>query len=1042
MIELGITEDMLSSESSKSKGDSYGRAGGKKTWMQRYHGSGKRSNRDRGSSSSFHYGRELSRSPSPSSNYKTQASGHLEAVSSLHSVGISSSKTEVNESQEHLSCGYSLRSGDFNDRPPSQASNHSSQSGLTEESAERSLSQNSHGSRDSTCDRKRHLSSTETRSSSRLRARRRYESDSDDASSKERDSKRKSKLSNYDSKNDTHSSRYSRQMERYHSKRTSRQFRDKSSESDSRERDREEKDRRERWTEYSHRSRRSRGSPRRRRREWSDDEKRSQQYDTSESDGQIIANRLSVQPQGNQGDDVQICTEAQSIVEGTSHVQPMDLDTSLNNSPESQQKNQSSESQATVKAEIRPEHQAKADQDSDDIDSHVDAQLESLFDNQHKKNQSHSSTVLSDPPSSVFDFERDETPPAEIVEATAEWYRTQNVPPNFNMIPLQHVLQYYQSSMSAGRNQKDDSSWHNPSWPATSLHQRDQQQQQSATAACAYSATATSPASNTINSVQDVNLTAEHCTTMLEPKASPKSAVTNISEETDDTSFPTVQLGVPGVKTKSHDDSRVSHKWSDSEVRHQLQMFLNKAKLRAEEYSSTAKPVPGSHLLSRGGTVPLSTDMVEPSREGESDQISSSGIWQRSRDISPYPDVKSRKSVCHDKDEQTQQNVYTTPQNKDISHSSIGSSNHTLVEHPTCESYTDLMKGKESSQASSSYSLEQEIPERIRATFPHSYPPSTLCILPPSEQTTVPVFERDVGHKSDPRESYGMGQKLIQGQWKEHEQSEEHSTKKNWRAEEIWSRENVPLSRERVSDVGEWMETSASSANRMQESNSSWRGEARRQIREAPLVAADELNPPPPANHYDIYQRSTCDKDLQTSQLQQLSQPICQEHYTTTRVAGEFEHHPQPTKLSSEDGNTVRAENEKLQLFQERVVDQLPAPRNQIEQDKFQQMLDRELEERALEEENAKCREKALENAHNYAYTILDTEKVESVTTEISCDTPSAEKETEAVTHSSAVEENQHIPAKKVQTGLTTKKQVSRKYKQLQKSYYKVNNVY
>ena len=42
MIELGITEDMVYGDLATSKGDSYGRGGGNKTWKGRYQGGGGR----------------------------------------------------------------------------------------------------------------------------------------------------------------------------------------------------------------------------------------------------------------------------------------------------------------------------------------------------------------------------------------------------------------------------------------------------------------------------------------------------------------------------------------------------------------------------------------------------------------------------------------------------------------------------------------------------------------------------------------------------------------------------------------------------------------------------------------------------------------------------------------------------------------------------------------------------------------------------------------------------------------------------------------
>lgn len=1016
MKELGISEDILCTDSPKNKGDVYGRGGGKKAWMGKYHGSGKRFNlRDRRNSSSFRYDRNSSRSPSPSSNYKTQALGHLELVP----------KTEVGESQEHpISSGYSLRSGDSLERPSSQASNYSSQSGVTEESVERSLSQNSRGSRDSVSDRKRKPPSSELRSRNRLRSRRYYESDSDDASSKERDSSgRTRRTSRYES--NTHSSRYSQLSNKHGSKRMLGQLADRSSESDSKEREREENDRREQWKRY-HRNRRCRESPRRSRgkRVRSDEETQAQRYDTSESDGQMAGHvhvsalkssstiplqKLSGQPQtSTEGGSIPV--DAETPLDASTHqVQEMDLDTSHDNSPELPENSHPIKPFVTIKNETQLAYDSL--ECCDQMDAHADNQLDKPPDTQQSEPQSHLLAIPSNSPSSVFHFERDETPPAEIVEATAEWYRTQNIPPNFDSIPLQHVFQYYQSSMVTGDSKKDDKVWHNPEWPTASLKHQEGQQQNNPAPSPHTVVTCGNPSTSITgldkNNIQNVHLIADHCT-KLHPDV--KCTVTDVSEESGDTSFPTVQLGVTGVKFNSNNDDRDSNKWTNNEVKQQLQMFLEEAKLRAQE-SSTSK----SAADSREETVPFSRD-IESSRESVAEQINA-GRWcqQKESKASPYSDTKSRKSYERD---EPPPSGYSASQSRDIAYLNIGSSSHATLDHPTKYSYGEYS----GCQTPSNYSVEGRVP----AVFSSNNPSTLQYIPPPLEQAIPSVFEKEVDLRSKPTK---MVTRPIQPV---NENLGDHSKEEDRRKKEIWSRDSATLRREGVSDLPEWMEACDSGRYtcRPEKADPSWTGDVRRS-RE---IAVDEHRFPKHPNSPGVYQ-TPCDKEFQTSELPRVNQPFGREHqfqqYSVTGVTSEIEHRHHPTKLSGEESNNVIIpENEDVRHFHERVIDQLPAPRNQCEQDQFQMMLDRELEERALEEEAAKRREESLEGDGPYAYTTFSKEQTQSAIVELS-HSQSADKATESM-QCDATKEVQVVPNK-------NKTKLS-KYRQLQKSYYKVKD--
>ena len=442
MIELGITEDMLSyNDPARYKGSSYGRTGGKQARKEKYHGGKRRfTRRDRGSSSLFGYGREQSRSPSPIQSYRTQTSDHapVKLEGSLSAVGTSAISEAYESYDRPSSFRYSLKSGDSQERPSSQLSDYSSQSGVREESAERSLSQASYGSRDSMSDGRRYLPVSEAHSSNHHKYKKRYESDSDDASSKERDPSQRSKYSDW----------YSRRRSEHRSKRIPAPVADKSSESDSKERDREEQDR---WKKSHYRSRRSRESPRKTR-EHNDETRSKGDIQGVTKSPKTDANKSPVSSQGVQGDNLNVSGEAR-LDETLNQIQPMDLVTSENSSPEPEGCILPNKSPHEVKDEILQELQPNLDQES---------QVNNVISTLQIEPEAHSVTVPSSPMHRVFDFERDVTPPAEIVEATAEWYRTQNIPPNFDSISIQHVFQYYQNSVATGGTKTEDSLLHSP----------------------------------------------------------------------------------------------------------------------------------------------------------------------------------------------------------------------------------------------------------------------------------------------------------------------------------------------------------------------------------------------------------------------------------------------------------------------------------------------------------------------------------------------------------------------------------------------------
>ena len=1011
MSDLGITEDMVYGDSVKSKADSYGRTGGKKLWTGKYR---RRFNaRERGSSSLIRYDRQLSRSPSPR-GYNIQSSTNMESTSSLQ-------LSDVSESQRCLSpSGYSLRSGDSQERPSSQTSDHSSQSGVRDESSEKSLSQTSRpGSRNSTSDRKRTASDVRSLTSNRFCGRKHHESDSDDTSSRERDSSRRSRpTAKHDSRSGKYSSRYSKKRDEHTSRRTLGPLTDKNSESDFKDRDREDEGIEER---RQYRSRRSRESPRRTAKERSDDERQPKQEESSESDGQMMLksrvpgrqslSELPVQAQTSQEDSIPMTAEV--MLDGTcSQVQPMDLDTSDNGSPEPGETIQIPE--PSTKSEVgQPEPQVKTEKDSHDMESYVDAQPEDLYGSSQSGPQTRADTLPSTVPLGVFEFERDETPPAEIVEATAEWYRTQNIP---DSISLQHMLQYYQQSMAAKGTKIEMGRWRDSVWPTASFHQGDQQQTQTATVDSPFtlvtvtSANQPTPTCSWNESI--VPSTTKKHSTAVEPPLNPLSTTADISEEANDTSFPIVQLGAPSGQLTSHlsSDKKGSQELSDSEVQQQLQEFLNKTKSRGEGYS---EPVLKSHPSARGEVSSFS--IVDYGH------VQNSNVERSSKQIgsSSYPEMELRE-----------RSIYGIPHNRDRSHSGTDSLRGPGVHHPAHYSQTSF----------STFSYE-------RAYSALNYP-STL-----DQRATV------ADHWSNLGESYELRPAQTGGHWKESERNEEHFRDGSRGVDEIWSREhNIVQRRERRIESLERMEVSDS---RFKESDPSWGGEVRRQNQEVtatPSLAVTDLrfsNQPSLSPSLSSEQQLTFShkKGLQKSEWkysspshlrdhqfqeytpsneQSTSSPLLEVSHTKT---GEHEHR----YLTEVDCNAAGVTHESFDVFHKRIVDKLQASRNQSDQGQLQRGLTDELVERALNEGTARTmgkgqstKESLEKDKPTSAYTSLGKEVTCSTTVEPSSDAQNADMDDTSLLR--AIEENERatIPA-------TNKLHVAHKYKHLQKSYYKVN---
>ena len=263
-----------------------------------------------------------------------------------------------------------------------------------------------------------------------------------------------------------------------------------------------------------------------------------------------------VQSQVIQRDIRQVPGEARAD-QTLNQIQPMDLVTSESSSPEPEGYVPRSKLSLAIKEENEPDAQAEQDQRPEPP---LDALVNDQLDNCQYDPQNQTIATPSSPVHRVFDFERDETPPAEIVEATAEWYRTQNIPPNFDSISLQHVFQYYQNSVAVSSSKIEDGSL----WPATQS-QLGREQQQEQTAATDSACSAPTPIMNQCSLLSQ------------QPYATSTEANANAS---DDTITHLPQLEASPFKLTNKESSVIIN----SDIQHQMETVLDKSKPGAQEF--------------------------------------------------------------------------------------------------------------------------------------------------------------------------------------------------------------------------------------------------------------------------------------------------------------------------------------------------------------------------------------------------------------------------------------------------------------------------
>ena len=502
--------------------------------------------------------------------------------------------------------------------------------------------------------------------------------------------------------------------------------------------------------------RRSRGSPKRGGGDYSDDEMPKQDHKYSSRNENLSLQLSCIQTEATANAKV---TQVDDVV---NQIHPVDICSNFPKVPNE-----------LVKQE--PLHL-----DYDQVESQTSVQLDTR--QTEPKTRSSCENMSCTPPISTFDFERDETPPAEIVEATAEWCRTQNLPPNFSSVSLQHVFQYYQSSLAVDgtKNKNEGGLWHSPIWSGI-FQQRNQPLGENLVATSsgvtnpAYSCQSAfntkspniDPTAQCSSSGSGVQL---HFSALSKP-------VINSSEQT---SPGTVLHGVPTYSYSAHEPwsshlhntmDRDSRQLSDGEIQEHLKMFLNHQETKAMHSDSVAMHAGVETTSDVTGCI-------------GSEEVSRTARYCRQQGKEAAP-AFSLISPSHGGDH----NIYVTPESQKEA-SLISNVTHSGMQ-------------QEGSQRSSQHLSNQSYPlnEHIRVhgesgayrhTLTRDHLPTLGCTatLNSVEEITACIAE------SGPE---GSEPAVNRDQWKEgeHKLSQQHSSKGLWRIEEIGYMQE-PLRRERA----------------------------------------------------------------------------------------------------------------------------------------------------------------------------------------------------------------------------------------------------
>ena len=511
--------------------------------------------------------------------------------------------------------------------------------------------------------------------------------------------------------------------------------------------------------------RRSRGSPKKRANDYSDDEKPKQDQKYPSRSDSVSLCQSPLQAEAN----IKVSAAAQ-VDEMVNQIHSVDLENF-------------SEVPGPELVKQEPSH--RIDLDYDQLESQVSAQLDTH--QTEPEIQSSCTSMSCTPPISAFDFERDETPPAEIVEATAEWCRTQNFPADFSSVSLQHVFQYYQSSMAVDgtKNKNEGRLWHSPIWQGI-FQQRDQPLGQSLAAT---SSDVTNPACSSQSafyaSLQNVSPTAEcsssasdiHVHAHFSARSKP---VTKGSKQAN---LATVQQhGVPICSYlacepwSSHLNNAMDEdtcQLSDGEIQEHLKMFLNKQEAETIEHSFDCEHMPACFVAGV---------------ETTSDVTGCTGLEQANhtvRHCSQQGEEASSNfdliSPCHSRD----QNIFTTPEHQERSylmsntdHSCMQQGrNQRLTQHLSSQSYP-LNEHVHVHKGSRDY--EQALTHDRLSTLNYGATMNSV------EETTARMAEKDYHHKYDQKVNEPS---VSRNQWKEGEYnlsgSQQYTGKGLWRTEEL-----------------------------------------------------------------------------------------------------------------------------------------------------------------------------------------------------------------------------------------------------------------
>ena len=522
--------------------------------------------------------------------------------------------------------------------------------------------------------------------------------------------------------------------------------------------------------------RRSRGSPKKRASDYSDDEKpkKDQKYPSRSDSVSFCQSPLQAEANNK-------VNAAAQVDEMVNQIHSMDLE----NFPE-----------VPGPELVKQEPLHRIDLDYDQVESQVNAQLDAH--QTEPEIQSSCASMSCTPPISAFDFERDETPPAEIVEATAEWCRTQNFPADFSSVSLQHVFQYYQSSMAVdGTKDKNECGlWHSPIWPGI-YQQRDQPLGQSLGAT---SSDVTNPACSSQSafyaSLQNVSPTTECSSNASNVRVHAHFSAYSkpVTKSSEQANLATVQHGVPTCSysacepRSSHLNNAMdgdTHQLSDGEIQEHLKMFLNKQDAEAIEHSFDCELMPTSGALTGVETTSDVTGCIGLKQANHTVRHCS----QQGKEASSSTNF-DLISPCHSRD----QNIFTIPENQEksylmsnINHSGMQQGgNQRLSQHLSSQSYP-LNEHIHVHKGSRDY--KQALTHDCLSTL------SYAATMDSVEETTACI---DFHHKYDQK---GNEPAMSRNQWKEGEhklsRNRQHTSKGLWRAEELGYVQE-PLRREKA----------------------------------------------------------------------------------------------------------------------------------------------------------------------------------------------------------------------------------------------------